>query len=263
MTGPIGDAYQRSAEAWRLGPAWLYARLADALLECSPVPLAGATVLDAGAGTGVVGDAARAGGAAQVVGADLASAMRPDVVADLTRLPFRDDAFDLCIAGFVLGHVSEPDTGLRELRRVGSAVLASAFEEGWTHPAKEVVQQVLAGHGYRPPAWYVAFKDGSERRVGAADRLSALARTAGCRMATVRRIEVELGSPEPARLVAWRLGMAHHAPFLATLPVAAREAVRRESEERLTGVPPLVVPVLVLTVPAGAPRCTSAPGRSG
>lgn len=249
MTSEIGEAYNRSANAWRRGPARLYARLAEAWFGHPPAPIEGAVVLDAGAGTGVAGDAARARGAKQVIAVDLAAAMLPTpaVVADLTRLPFRDHAFDLAVAGFVLGHLPEPEAGLRELRRVAPALLASAFEEGWKHPAKQVVERVLERHGYRPPPWYAAFKGGSERTVGDRLRLASLARAAGYSDERVDRIEVVLGRLEPAELVAWRLGMAHHAPFLATLAPSSRDAIRREAEKRLAGGSEVVVPVLVLS----------------
>lgn len=248
MTRAMAEAYDRSAGAWRRGPARLYARLAGALLDRSPIRLAGATVLDAGAGTGVAGDAARARGAARVVAVDRAPAMltAPAVVADLTRLPFRADAFDLAVAGFVLGHLREPERGVRELRRVSAALLASAFAEGWSHPAKGVVERVLAGHGYRPPPWYAAFKDGSERRVGDPACLETVARAAGYAQVGVERVEVTIGSLTPAALVAWRFGMAHHAPFLASLTPAVREAARLEAERRLRDAPPVIVPMLVL-----------------
>lgn len=249
MTRAMAEAYDRSADAWRHGPAHLYARLASALLDRSPIRLAGATVLDAGAGTGVVGDATRARGAARVVAVDLAPAMltAPAVVADVTRLPFRSDAFDLAVAGFVLGHLSEPERGVRELRRVSEALLVSAFAEGWTHPAKRVVERVLAGHGYHPPPWYAAFKDGSERRVGDPVRLAAVARAAGYARVGVEWVDVAIGSLTPDALVAWRFGMAHHAPFLATLTPAVREAVRLEAERQLRDAPPVIVPMLVLS----------------
>ena len=248
MTAAIGRAYHLSADAWRRGPAGLYAGLADALLDHAQIALGGVRVLDAGAGTGVAGDAARARGAATVVAVDVAPAMLPAtaVVADLVRLPFGDNAFDLAVAGFVLGHLPEPEPGLRELRRVSAALLVSAFAEGWTHPAKQVVEQVLAGHGYHPPAWYAAFKNGTERRVGDPDRLAGLARAAGYTDARVERIDVAVGPATPADLVAWRLGMAHHAPFVATLAPAAEKAVRLEAERQLLDAPPLIVPMLVL-----------------
>lgn len=195
-----------------------------------------------------MGDAARKRGAARVVSTDLAPAMlsAPAVVADLVHLPFHDGAFDLALAGFVLGHLSKPEAGLRELRRVAAGVVASAFAEGWSHPAKRVVEQVLAERGYRPPAWYVAFKEDRERYVGDPARLISLARAAGYAEVRVEQCEVTVGAVTAGDLVAWRLGMAHHAPFLATLSPATRHTVRSEAEQQLADAPPVVVPVLGL-----------------
>ena len=41
--------------------------------------------------------------------------------------------------------------------------------------------------------------------------------------------------------------MAQYAPFLASLDAASRESLRRDVESAVDGLPPLVVPVLVLT----------------
>ncbi len=249
MTAAIADAYDRSADAWRSGPARFYAALADALLDRSPVALAGRVVLDAGAGSGVAGDAARHRGASRVVGVDLAPAMLTGVAvaADLARLPFRERTFDLAVAAFSIGHVPEPATALAQLRRVAPALLASAFAQGWTHPAKEVVERVLATHGHVPPAWYQDFKDGPERLVGDPDRLVSLATAAGWAGAGVEQVEVATGLVDPAGMVAWRLGMAHHAPFVAGLAPRARADVRREAERLLAGAPSVVARMLVLT----------------
>lgn len=249
MSDAIREAYDAAAPAWRDGPARLYARLAAALAD--GLDLAGAAVLDAGAGSGVAGDAARRAGAARVVAVDLAAAILPRppalaVAADVARLPFAERSFDVALAAFSLGHLTDPVPALAELRRVAPVLAASAFAEGWTHPAKDVVEQVLAGHGYRPPDWYVAFKDGPERRIGAPDRLAALVSAAGYESVAVDRVEVATGLVAPADLVAWRLGMAHHAPFVAGLPPAERAAVRREATGLLDGTPSLVVPMLVV-----------------
>ncbi|HVK27024.1 MAG TPA: class I SAM-dependent methyltransferase [Nocardioides sp.] len=251
MSAAIGDAYDRSADAWRSGPAGLYAVLAGALLDRAPIDVAGGSVLDAGAGSGVAGDAARARGAVRVVGVDLAPAMlsgtRGGVAADLVSLPFRDRTFDLAVAAFSIGHVTDPASALTELRRVAPALLVSAFAAAWTHPAKDVVERVLVEHGYRPPAWYRGFKDGTERQVGDPDRLVALATGAGYRDVEVARRDVATGLSAPADLVAWRLGMAHHAPFVAGLAPGERVEVATEAEALLAGAPEVVVPMLVLT----------------
>ncbi|KRA38353.1 MULTISPECIES: class I SAM-dependent methyltransferase [unclassified Nocardioides] len=248
----MGSAYDLSADAWRSGPAMLYARLAGALLDEAQLPLAGATVLDAGAGTGVAGEQAAARGAARVVAVDLATRILPGppalaVGGDLQRLPFRDQAFDVAVAAFSLGHAPDPVQALAELRRVARGLAASAFPVGWTHPAKDVVESAVVRRGHRPPAWYVAFKDGAEARVGDADRLLGLATAAGYPSARTRRIEVDGGLTTPAAMVAWRLGMAHIAPFVATLPPEVITEIRAEAEAALVDAPPVVVPMLVLS----------------
>jgi SAM-dependent methyltransferase len=68
-------AYDGAAEAWAAGPAQVYARLGEAMLDDSPVPLANAAVLDVGAGTAVVAEAARRRGARRVVASDIAARM--------------------------------------------------------------------------------------------------------------------------------------------------------------------------------------------
>lgn len=250
MSDAIREAYDAAASAWRDGPARLYARLAGALVD--GLELGGATVLDAGAGSGVAGDAARRAGAARVVALDLSTQILPRppalaVAADLDRLPFAAGTFDWALAAMSIGHLPDPVSALASLRRVAPALAASAFAAGWTHPAKEVVERILAEHGFRPPDWYLAFKDGPERRVGDPERLAALASAAGHDDVRVRRVDVATGLTAPADLVAWRLGMAHVAPFVATLPAVEQAAVRSEAALELAGAPEVVVPMLVLT----------------
>ncbi|MCW2752642.1 MAG: class SAM-dependent methyltransferase [Marmoricola sp.] len=115
----VADAYDGAASGWHDGPERVYARLADALVATSPVPLAGARVLDVGAGTAVAGSAALRLGAASVVASDLAAGMLHQregriaaVVADLTRLPFPDASFDVVTAAFCLGHLPDPPAGM-------------------------------------------------------------------------------------------------------------------------------------------------------
>lgn len=245
-------AYDRSADAWASGPEPVYERLADVLVAASPLRLSGARVLDLGAGTGVAGRAARARGASDVVAVDLAEAMlqrargsaRP-VVADAVALPFRDASFRLVIAACCLGHLPDPVAALRETRRVGTAVVASAFEAGWTHPAKAVVDDALREYGFRAPAWHSTLKDETEPLVDDPARLAGLAAAAGYRDVQVEAIRVPAAA-DPASLAAWRLGMAHVAPFLQALSPAQRAAVRQAAEAALVGAPPLVVPLLVL-----------------
>ena len=255
----VQAAYDQAAALWAEGPEPVYASLARALLaRVRLVPagagLAGGRVLDLGAGTGVAGRAALAAGARSVVCADSALGMlrRSEarlhpVAADMTALPFRDGCFDLAVAAFCLGHLDRPVAGLREARRVAAALAAGSFAAGWNHPAKAAVDEVLGAFGYRPPPWYVTFKRDTEPWASdpaAVGRDTTAAGYADVRLQTVT-VEVELSSP--AALASWRLGMAHVAPFVGSLPADRRAELRHAAEIAVTGTGPLVVDMLVLT----------------
>ena len=249
-------AYNGSASAWALGPDTLYGRLAEVLLTAAPLPIAGAGVLDLGAGTGVAGRAAIAAGARRVVAVDIAEGMLRaagesggrvlPVVADATHLPFADQTFEIVCAAFCLGHLPDPVVGLREARRVGWSIVASAFAAGWTHPAKAVVDDALAEFGYTAPGWHVELKDHLEPQVGDPQRLALAATAAGYPRVDVTVVSVPTGLDTPAELVRWRLGMAHLAPFVRTLARSDRERATLAAEAGLVAAPPLTVSMLVL-----------------
>lgn len=105
-----------------------------ALLDRLDVP-SGAECLDAGCGIGRTTEliADRLPDPSRVVGIDadpdlleVARDRRPgggavDLayrIGDATDLPFEDDSFDMVFARFLLAHLSEPDTAVREFRRV-------------------------------------------------------------------------------------------------------------------------------------------------
>lgn len=248
----VGSAYDRSGAAWRRGPERVYARLAAGILEAAAVDLTRARVLDAGAGTGVLGAEARRRGAATVVAVDLAAGMLPrppwlSAVADMTRLPFGGGAFDLAAAAFSLSHVPDQLRAVRELRRVAGRLLVGGFAPGWTHPAKGAVDAVLRCAGFEQPEWYRRVKEETEPSVADPDRLVTLARAAGCRHTATAVRDVDTGLATAPELAGWRLGMAHAAPFLSTLPDDAGSRLRREAEAAVAGMPPLVVTVQAFT----------------
>jgi len=254
LTSGLRAGYAAAADSWADGPERVYAPLAAALVGAAARPAAGCRVLDLGAGPGVAGRAALAAGARQVVAADLAIPMlrrcRPalhPVAADAAALPFASGSFDLVIAAFVLGHLGSLTSGLAEAHRVGRELAASAFPADWTHPAKAAVDAVLASYGYRPPAWYSAFKHETEPRASDPAVLTGQARAAGFAEARVRTIVVPTGVSAADQLASWRLGMAHVAPFLSTLDLAAQASLRRAAAAALTGCAPLTVPMIVLT----------------
>jgi len=215
LTAGLRAAYDAAADGWADGPGPMYTPLAQELAAAAPAPLAGATVLDLGAGLGDAGRAALAAGARQVVAADLsatmlrggATAARPGqpmphpVAADATALPFRDRSFDVVLAAFCLNHLADLTAGLAEARRVGAALAASMFAPGWTHPAKDAVDQVLRAFGYRPPAWHAALNPGS--RASDPAQLTAAAAAAGFARVQVHTADVPTGLSTPAELASW------------------------------------------------------------
>ena len=265
LAAGLRAGYDAAAGEWADGPGLMYAQLARVLVAAAPVPLADRLVLDLGAGAGVAGRAALAAGARHVVGADLSEGMLRHsrgtlpaagcpVAADAVALPFRDASFDLVVAAFCLNHLSSLAAGLAEARRVGAAIAASLFAPGWTHPAKDAVDEAARSFGYRPPGWYTALAPGS--RASDPQVLAEGAAAAGFTRVRARTTDVPTGVTTPAELVSWRLGMAHFAPFMRSLDSPGRAAVRRSAERAVARVAsgagagpmmPLVVSMTVLT----------------
>src|SRR5436190_4436816 len=165
VVSEMADAYARGAEAWADGPARIYGHLAQVLVDFSPVPLRGRTILDLGSGTGAGSRAAMAAGA-RVIAVDLAADMlrverswRPPAAAgDAVALPFRDAAFDVVVAPFSLNHLDDPARGVREATRVGALLLASTYATDDDHPVKAAVEAALGELGWQRPGWYESVK---------------------------------------------------------------------------------------------------------
>jgi ubiquinone/menaquinone biosynthesis C-methylase UbiE len=250
--------YDASAGAWAAGPERAYQRFAEALLAAAAeagLP-AGPIVLDLGAGTGVAGRAALTAGANRVISADVALGMLRrcgrdlnPVVADATALPLRDGCADLVVAAFVLSHLPDLVAGLAEIRRVGRSFAAASFAPGFTHPAKEAVDDVLREFGYQPPDWHDWLKNEAEPVVADQEKMAALAAQAGFAGVRLTTVTVDTGLASPADLAGWRLGMANIAPFVAGLEPAGCSKVIAAAERAVAtaGCPPLAAPVLILT----------------
>lgn len=233
------DSYNAAAPAWQRGPARLYDHLAEVLVDTCPGALPGRRVLDLGAGTGAVSRAAGARGAS-VVAADAARGMLaadrhnrpPCVVADVGGLPFTGDAFDAVLASFVFNHIAHPVDGLAEAVRVtrpGGWVLASSFDAEWTHPVKDIVDAVAARYGYTEPGWYTDLKSATSVAFGTTGAIADTLREAGLIDVQVAERTIDTGMRSAPELVAWRLGMAHLAPFVATLPPATQARLTRDA----------------------------------
>lgn len=238
-------AYAGMADAWAADAALAYGPMARHLVARAPGPVSGLAALDAGAGSGLAGDALRALGA-RVVAADQEFDMArygaqsgPAVTADVTALPFRRDVFDIVVAAFVVNHLSDPVAGLRELRRVtrpGGAVLASTFSADRA-TAKAALDQVAELFGFVRPSWYTEVQ---KRQLAVADvtSLERAVTAAGFAAASVTEETVDVGLARPEDVVRYRLGMPHLHSFAASLSEETRTrfvaeavaAVRRVGE---------------------------------
>jgi hypothetical protein len=86
----------------------------------------------------------------------------------------------------------------------------------------------------------VKLKDAGEPQMSDPHLLAELASGAGYLNVDVTVSDVDAGVSTPAELAAWRLGMAHVAPYLASLPQPVRTRARQATEAALVGVRPLV-----------------------
>lgn len=252
VTSDVRAAYDATGAAWDGGPRRIYDQLAIALLDRSPVPFDKAVALDAGAGTGAAtAELMRRG--ARVIAIDLSVGMLQRitgsvVVGDVVRLPVRSDAVDVTVAAFVLNHLPHPIDGLRELARVtrpGGAVLVSVFGQAPAHPSKEAIDAVAVRYDFAAPDWYLRMKNTFELQATTPDALTWLAHQAG-----LENCEAELVTVSPTMtdkdVVSWRLGMAHLAPFVASLQPEQARALADDAWVAVAGMPPLDIAMVTL-----------------
>lgn len=244
------DAYNTSAQAWARDAAVVYDRLAQAVVACWPGPLAGRRILDMGAGSGAASRAVTAVGGVPVALDSAVQMLRRcgvvGVVGDAAACPLRTGAVDGVVATFSLTHLEDPAAGFREAGRVtvaGGPVLACAHTGGAEHPAKAVVEEVLASEGWSSPGWFTALR---ARRGEEPAILLDAAVAAGLVQVERIDIDVDTGVRDPLTMVLWRLAMAHSAPFVAALAPPRREALLRRAVAALGEPPPLVVGVAVI-----------------
>jgi SAM-dependent methyltransferase len=251
----IAEAYSQTGAAWQAGPGAIYDRLATVLVAGAPGDLRGRLVLDLGAGTGAASRAiSAAGGIAVAIDAAygmLAAdrARRPAaVVGDARALPLRNRAVDAVVAAFSLNHLDDPVAGFREAARVtraGGSLLASAYAEDDTHPAKDAAETAAREHGWEPPPWYPPMRAQAVPKLATVERAQAALFEAGLR-GEARAIRIAFPELGPEQLLAWRFGMAQMAPFVATLTADTRAAMLRRARRLLGDAPPLVRSIIVV-----------------
>lgn len=257
MSHALAAAYSAAAGSWQQGAGLIYDRLAEVLVAQSPVPLWRSRVVDVGAGTGAATRAVLAAGAAAVVAVDVAFGMlaweagdRPPVaVGDALALPFAASAFDAAVAAFSLNHLTEPAAGLREMARVtrpGGALIAASYGADDHHPVRAAVEDALAARGWTPEPWYLVLRHETTTRLAVLEHGVATAADAGLE-ARVELVHVPFPDLDAHDLVAWRLGLAQHAPFVSRLSSEERGGLAADAVARLgAGFRPLVRSVLVL-----------------
>ena len=159
-SGPVTDWFAYGPIAGRYDDAWGSRFQAVAKLVWQRVsPGRGASVLDIGTGTGILPHALGecAADLAVMTGCDRATGMirvararTPSlrvVAADAVSLPFRDAAFDVATASFVMSHLLDYETGLAEARRVlkpGGVLAITSWAAGEDEPS-QLWSRLLAG----------------------------------------------------------------------------------------------------------------------
>jgi SAM-dependent methyltransferase len=213
--------------------------MAEALVDRAPVALAGARVLDLGAGTGVASEVLTTRGA-RVVGVDLALDMLahdqprrpPGAQADAVRLPFPDGRFDAVVAAFCINHPPGARAMLTEAARVtapGGVILASTFDLTAPDPLKRDIDDAVRRFGWVPPSWYGELKLLIESTLSTATDVAEQADAGGVVGVEVHEVAVDLPGIDAGALATYRLGAAQLAPFVAGLSPAERCALHAEA----------------------------------
>jgi SAM-dependent methyltransferase len=248
VTGVV-DRYAGAAEGWATAASRVYGPIARDLVAAVPQPLAGATVLDAGAGTGLVGDALAAAGA-RPVALDLSLDMlrwrraeRPLAVqGEVNRIPLRTGAVDAALAAFVLNHLRDPGPALRELARAtrpGGSVLATVYANSSRSAVRDRVDEVAVAHGFRWPRWYLELKEVFAPQLGTAEAMAAAARQAGLTDVRAEEYAADTGLDRAADLVDYRYSQAHCRSWLAQLSDQQLERLRAAA---IAAVEPVMEP---------------------
>lgn len=251
----LTDRYRGAGHRWATGASLVYGPIAAELVACSPHPLGGRLVLDAGAGTGAASAALLARGA-RPVAVDLSADMlrastavgRARVVGDVCALPIASAAMHDAAAAFVLNHLADPAPALRELTRVvrpGGAVLACVFANSSHSAVRDRIDETARAAGWQEPGWYVRLKADAAPVLGTAPAMADAAARAGLTVVSAAERPVDTGITDPGQLVAYRFGQAHFTGWLESIGPGAREAARRAAVAAIAPVMEPYRPVVV------------------
>jgi ubiquinone/menaquinone biosynthesis C-methylase UbiE len=256
------DRYAGAGRRWATGATLVYGPIATQLVGMSPRPLAGRTVLDAGAGTGAVTAALIAAGS-RPLATDLsfdmlawqAAARPPAAVADIRTLPLRAGSVDASVAAFVLNHLVDPAHGMAELARVtraGGAVLAAVFSNASQSNARDQIDAVARQAGWDAPDWYADLKTRVFPLLGSAEAMGAAAEVAGLAAIAVDERPVDTGVTTPEQLVRYRFGQPLYASWLDRL---GRRRSAEIAAEAAATIRPIMQPYcpIVVFLTAAAP----------
>ena len=119
-------------------------------------------------------------------------------------------------------------------------LLASTYAADDDHVVKAAVDQALSEAGWVAPDWYREVK-AAMVSWGTVEAATAAIERGGMAPVLVERREVTFPELTPLDLVAWRLGMAHTAPFVAGLDRLRRDDVVQRALDLLGPDPPPLV----------------------
>jgi SAM-dependent methyltransferase len=237
------DYYAGAGRRWLRAAELVYGPFARELLDMSPHPLQGRTVLDAGAGTGVASVALAEWGAHPVAMdlsldmlSQLATPAPPCFVADIYSVPIANRSVDDAFASFVLNHLMDPVAGLAELVRVvrpGGALLAAVYSAASRSAVRDRVDAVAVEAGWQVPDWYIELKATAVPLLWSASAMRAAAGAAGLVSVVVDERSVDVGVVEPEQLVDYRFGQAHYASWLDQIGPRRAEEIRCRAIETI------------------------------
>lgn len=230
------DAWHDRAATYDLVIGAVTARVGEHLLDAVGAG-PGVRLLDVGCGPGTITAAAAARGA-RATGVDLAAGMlalgrerHPELellAGDAEALPFADGAFDALVGGFILNHLPDVTTGLREAARVlapGGRIAVAV----WDRPERNrLLGELTAAVHDAGVAVRGGLPDGPDPyRLSDPVAMEELLAAAGATHTGARRLVLVHPARDAGELWAGLLGgTARISTVLAAQPEDVREAVR-------------------------------------